>query len=92
VRFFKALYTPLLNLGAALQAGWSSRSRGACSAGSLFVFTRLGAEFIPQLDEGTMTAAIHPQQQRRAGRLHGLAAKIRKAVAGKFPEISACLA
>jgi cobalt-zinc-cadmium resistance protein CzcA len=25
-----------------------------CSARSLFVFTRLGAEFIPQLDEGTM--------------------------------------
>jgi len=53
VRFFKALYTPLL--------AWALRFKLVVVAAavvlfgsSLFVFTRLGAEFIPQLDEGTM--------------------------------------
>jgi cobalt-zinc-cadmium resistance protein CzcA len=53
VRFFKALYTPLL--------AWALRFRVVVVAAalalfgsSIWVFGRLGAEFIPQLDEGTL--------------------------------------
>jgi cobalt-zinc-cadmium resistance protein CzcA len=53
VRLCKALYAPLLR--------WALRFKPVVVAAalalfgaSLFVFTRLGAEFIPQLDEGTM--------------------------------------
>ncbi|MEI6280337.1 MAG: efflux RND transporter permease subunit, partial [Verrucomicrobiae bacterium] len=54
VRFFKALYTPLLAF-----ALHHRRAVVAASAGifllSVFVFSRLGAEFLPQLDEGTIS-------------------------------------
>lgn len=53
VRFFKAVYTRLLVF--ALQFRWLVGGAAVLLfASSLFVFTRLGAEFIPQLDEGTM--------------------------------------
>jgi len=53
VRGFKALYTPLL--GVALRLRWLVVGGAALMfVSSLWLFTRLGAEFIPQLDEGTM--------------------------------------
>src|ERR1019366_4558827 len=49
----KAIYTPLLNF--ALRFRWLALGAAVVLFGSsLWVFTRLGAEFIPQLDEGTM--------------------------------------
>jgi heavy metal efflux system protein len=50
VRGVKAIYTPILDL--ALKARWAVVPVAfALFAGSLLLFTRLGSEFIPQLDE-----------------------------------------
>jgi cobalt-zinc-cadmium resistance protein CzcA len=86
VRAVKALYTPLL--------GRALRARGLVVAGALLLvagagwqFTRLGAEFIPQLDEG----AIALQMIR--GNSVGLDASIdlqrrsERLLREKFPEI-----
>jgi len=57
VRRAKALYAPTLD--------WSLRRRGIIASGAaallalaVVVFTRLGAEFVPQLDEGSLTLQI----------------------------------
>jgi len=53
VRWFKAVYTPLLTF--ALRFRWVVVSAAiVLCAVSALLFKRLGAEFIPQLDEGTM--------------------------------------
>jgi len=54
VRFFKALYTPLLAF-ALRKRWWVVGASAAVFAFSIYVFTRLGAEFIPQLDEGSIS-------------------------------------
>lgn len=54
VRGAKALYTPLLTFG--LRFRWLVVLPMVLAfAGSLWLFTRIGAEFIPQLDEGDLT-------------------------------------
>jgi cobalt-zinc-cadmium resistance protein CzcA len=54
VRAMKAVYTPLLQFS--LRRRWLVvLPMVAAFAGSLWLFTRLGAEFIPQLDEGSLT-------------------------------------
>jgi cobalt-zinc-cadmium resistance protein CzcA len=86
VRFFKALYTPLL--------AWSLRFRwfvaGAAVllfGSSLFVFTRLGAEFIPQLDEGTMLISFVRSSSAGLSASTDLQQKAEKLLLEKFPEI-----
>jgi heavy metal efflux system protein len=55
VRFFKWLYTPLLNFG--LRRRWAVILPAVGVFGvSIWVFTRLGAELLPELDEGDFTA------------------------------------
>ena len=54
MRFFKRLYTPILEF--ALRLRWLVvLPMVVLFALSIWVFTRLGAEFIPQLDEGDLT-------------------------------------
>ncbi len=53
VKFFKLLYTPLLAFALRCRT-LVVAAAVVLFASSLFVFSRLGAEFIPQLDEGTM--------------------------------------
>jgi cobalt-zinc-cadmium resistance protein CzcA len=54
IRFAKRLYTPLLDF--ALRSRWLVvLPMVAVFAMSVWLFTRLGAEFIPQLDEGSIT-------------------------------------
>lgn len=62
--FFDRVYRPLL--------GWAMRSRAIVVGGALallalsgFVFTKLGSEFIPQLDEGS--SLIQPVRVRTVG-------------------------
>ena len=53
VRLCKAIYTPLLAV--ALRLRWAFiLGAFALFGSSLWMFTKLGAEFIPQLDEGTL--------------------------------------
>ena len=86
VRATKALYAPLLSV--ALRARWAVivAALGLCGA-AVLGFLRLGAEFIPQLDEG----AIALQMIR--GNSVGLAASVElqkrseQLLLEKFPEI-----
>ncbi|MCI0541655.1 MAG: CusA/CzcA family heavy metal efflux RND transporter [Verrucomicrobiales bacterium] len=86
VRFFKALYTPLL--------AWALRFKVVVVAAavvlfgaSLFVFTRLGAEFIPQLDEGTMLLQFIRSSSAGLDASTDLQRKSEKLLLEKFPEI-----
>ncbi len=86
VRFFKALYTPLL--------AWALRFKLVVVAAavvlfgsSLFVFTRLGAEFIPQLDEGTMLLQFIRSSSAGLDASTDLQEKSEKLLLEKFPEI-----
>jgi cobalt-zinc-cadmium resistance protein CzcA len=86
VRFFKAVYTPLL--------AWALRFKLVVVAAavvlfgsSLFVFTRLGAEFIPQLDEGTMLLQFIRSSSAGLGASTDLQRKSEELLLQKFPEI-----
>ncbi|MEX2044918.1 MAG: CusA/CzcA family heavy metal efflux RND transporter, partial [Opitutus sp.] len=86
VRFFKAIYTPLL--------AWALRLRWLVVAGavllfgsSLWVFTRLGAEFIPQLDEGTMLLQFIRSGSAGLGVSTELQERSEKVLLEKFPEV-----
>jgi len=58
IRWAKALYEPSLRL--ALRFRWLTIGGAiALFAGSLLVFFRLGAEFVPKLDEGAITAMVY---------------------------------
>ncbi|MGN6643308.1 MAG: efflux RND transporter permease subunit, partial [Verrucomicrobiota bacterium] len=54
IRFCKRVYAPLLDLGLRFR-WWLVSSVLIVFALSLSLFSRLGAEFIPQLDEGSLT-------------------------------------
>ncbi len=58
IRLAKRLYAPVL--AAALRLRWLVVGGAvALFAGSLWVFTHLGAEFTPKLDEGSITAMLY---------------------------------
>src|SRR5207247_3722966 len=58
LRAAKNIYEPVLRL--ALAARWIVVIAAiAVFAGSLWLFTRLGAEFVPKLDEGSITSMIY---------------------------------
>ena len=86
VLFFKALYTPLL--------AWAFRFKLVVVAAAvvlfgsaLFTFTRLGAEFIPQLDEGTMLLQFIRGSSAGLGASTELQCQSEKRLLEKFPEI-----
>ncbi|MDX1951037.1 MAG: CusA/CzcA family heavy metal efflux RND transporter [Verrucomicrobiota bacterium] len=86
VRFFKAVYSPLLAF--ALRFRWPVVVAAMllfCS--SLWTFTRLGAEFIPQLDEGTMLLQFIRSGSAGLGASTDLQQKSEKLLLQKFPEI-----
>ncbi len=86
VRFFKALYTPALAW--ALRFRWVVVGLALVLFGSsLFVFTRLGAEFIPQLDEGTMLVSFVRSSSAGLEASRDLQEKSEKLLLEKFPEI-----
>ncbi len=58
IRFAKGVYLPTLNI--ALRLRWLVVVVAVLLfAGSLWLFTRLGAEFVPKLDEGSITAMLY---------------------------------
>ena len=54
---------------------------------ALWVFTRLGAEFIPQLDEGTLLISFVRSNSAGLGASTDLQEKTEKLLLEKFPEI-----
>lgn len=86
VRGSKALYTPLL--GAALRLRWLVVGAAVLLfASSLWLFTRLGAEFIPQLDEGTMLLQFIRSGSAGLEVSTDLQKKSEKLLLEKFPEV-----
>jgi len=87
IRFAKNVYKPVLNFSLRMRWLMSLIAIGIF-AFSMFVFSRLGAEFIPQLDEGSLAA-----QMVRTTSI-GLAPSIEmqkaaeKLILEKFPEIT----
>ncbi len=86
VRLLKAVYAPLL--------GWALRFKRVVVAAaavlfgsSLFVFTRLGAEFIPQLDEGSMLLQFIRSSSAGLEASIELQRKSESRLLEKFPEI-----
>ena len=58
IRYAKSLYAPTLHV--ALRLRWLVVTAAiALFVGSLWVFTHLGAEFVPKLDEGSITAMLY---------------------------------
>jgi len=58
IAFMKKLYRPTLDI--ALRLRWLVVVASAVLfAGSLWLFTRLGAEFVPKLDEGSITSMLY---------------------------------
>ena len=91
VRMLKAIYTPLLNL--ALRFRWLALGAAVVLFGSsLWVFTRLGAEFIPQLDEGTMLLQFIRSSSAGLGASVDLQKKSEKLLLEKFPEVDGLFA
>ena len=91
VRFFKGVYTPLL--------AWALRFKLivvvaalVLFGSSLFVFIRLGAEFIPQLDEGTMLLQFIRSSSAGLGASVDMQEKSEKLLREKFPEIQSMFA
>ncbi|MBL9188408.1 MAG: efflux RND transporter permease subunit [Opitutaceae bacterium] len=87
IRFAKRVYTPVLNFS--LRMRWlMTLTAVGIFALSVWVFSRLGAEFIPQLDEGSLAA-----QMIRTTSI-GLAPSIQMQMAAeklmleKFPEVT----
>jgi cobalt-zinc-cadmium resistance protein CzcA len=86
VRFFKALYTPLLAF--ALKLRWLVVGAAVLLfASSLWIFSRLGAEFIPQLDEGTMLLQFIRSGSAGLAASTDLQQKSERLLLQKFPEI-----
>ena len=87
VRGAKALYTPLLE--------WALRMRWLVVAAALalfavsgWIFTKLGAEFIPQLDEGSMSIQMIRGNSVALGDSVELQKASEKLLMEKFPEVS----
>jgi cobalt-zinc-cadmium resistance protein CzcA len=91
VRLFKAVYTPLL--------AWALRFKLVVLAvavvlfgASLFVFTRLGAKFIPQLDEGTTLLQFIRSSSAGLGASVEMQNRSETLLREKFPEIQSLFA
>ena len=87
VRCFKALYRPLLRF--AFSHRWPLVSGAiVLLALSVFIFLRLGAEFVPQLDEGSIALQMVRSASLGLDASLDLQKKSEKLLLEKFPEIS----
>ena len=86
VRFFKRIYTPILNFS--LRFRWATVLPMVALFGfSLWLFTRLGAEFIPQLDEGDITLQMIRSSSAGLQASLDLQTKSEQILRKEFPEI-----
>lgn len=87
VRAAKAVYAPTLN-GAFRVRGLIVLVTVILFAGSAWLFTRLGAEFIPQLDEGSLSIQMIRGNSVALADSVELQRRSEKLLLQKFPEIS----
>jgi heavy metal efflux system protein len=87
IRFAKRLYLPALHFS--LRMRWLlSAAAVAIFALSLLVFSKLGAEFIPQLDEGDLAAQMIRTTSIGLGPSLELQTAAEKLMLEKFPEVT----
>jgi cobalt-zinc-cadmium resistance protein CzcA len=87
VRVAKSLYAPVLN--GAFRVRWLIvLATVVLFAGSAWLFTRLGAEFIPQLDEGSLSIQMIRGNSVALADSVELQRRSEKLLLQKFPEIS----
>ena len=87
MQWVKRLYVPSLN--AALRRRWLAVA-GAVGllAGSVWLFTRLGAEFVPKLDEGSITSMLYKPVGMSLEEALRTDMEIERRLLAEFPEIT----
>jgi heavy metal efflux system protein len=87
IAFIKRLYRPTLEM--ALQFRWLVVVVSVCLfAGSLWLFTRLGAEFVPKLDEGSITSMLYKPVGMSMDESLRTDNEVSKRLLAEFPEIT----
>ena len=87
IRATKNIYEPLLR--GALPARWTVVMAAiAVFAGSLWLFTHLGAEFVPKLDEGSITSMLYKPVGMSLDESVRTDLELEKTLLRKFPEIT----
>jgi cobalt-zinc-cadmium resistance protein CzcA len=87
VRLTKRLYTPVLST--VLRLRWLVAAGGvALFVGSLWLFTQLGAEFVPTLDEGSSTAMLYKPAGMNVEESIRSDIEIERRLLKEFPEVT----
>ena len=87
IRFAKRLYAPTLEI--ALRLRWLVVTAAVgLFAGSLWLFTHLGAEFVPVLDEGSSTAMLYKPVGMSLEKSIEAEIKITNQLLRDFPEVT----
>jgi cobalt-zinc-cadmium resistance protein CzcA len=87
IAFIKRLYRPTLDI--ALRRRWLVVIVSVTLfAGSLWLFTRLGAEFVPKLDEGSITSMLYKPVGMSMEESLRTDIEVEKRLLAEFPEIT----
>jgi len=87
VKACKAIYTPLLDFALCFRWGVVAAAIGLFAA-ALFTFSRMGAEFIPQLDEGSISLQMIRSTSTGLEASIEMQRKSEKVLRENFPEIT----
>jgi cobalt-zinc-cadmium resistance protein CzcA len=87
IRAIKAIYEPMLRV--ALASRWLVVLAAiAIFAGSIWLFNRLGAEFVPKLDEGSITSMLYKPVEMSLDESVRTDLELEKTLLREFPEIT----
>jgi len=87
IRVAKAIYEPVLRV--ALASRWLVVLAAiAIFAGSIWLFNRLGAEFVPKLDEGSITSMLYKPVEMSLDESMRTDLELEKTLLREFPEIT----
>ncbi|PYK13371.1 MAG: CusA/CzcA family heavy metal efflux RND transporter [Verrucomicrobia bacterium] len=87
IRAVKAIYEPMLRV--ALAARWLVVLAAiAIFAGSVWLFTHLGAEFVPKLDEGSITSMLYKPVEMSLDESVRTDLQLERTLLREFPEIT----
>src|SRR5207247_8496888 len=90
IRAIKAIYEPMLRV--ALASRWLVVLAAiAIFAGSIWLFNRLGAEFVPKLDEGSITSMLYKPVEMSLDESVRTDLELEKTLLREFPEITRIL-
>jgi cobalt-zinc-cadmium resistance protein CzcA len=86
-RLVRRLYQPTLDI-ALRHPGWVITGSVGCFAVALAVFTQLGAEFAPRLDEGSTTMMLYRETGQSLDRSIAQQRQTDRIVRAEFPEVT----